>query len=45
VRQAVLEGGLDVDHLADRFEVSVGAMRQRLRRLGLTERTGPPRSA
>lgn len=36
MRQAVLEDGLDVDRLADRFEVSVGAMRQRLRRLGLT---------
>jgi hypothetical protein len=43
VRQAVLEDGLDVDRLADRFEVSVAAMRQRLRRLGLTERTGPAR--
>jgi len=45
VRQAVLEDGLDVDRLADRFEVSLGAMRQRLRRLGLAERTAPSHPA
>jgi hypothetical protein len=43
VRQAVLEDGLDVERLADRFEVSVAAMRQRLRRLGLSERATPSR--
>ncbi len=45
VRQAVLEDGLDVGRLADRFEVSLAAMHQRLRRLGLTERAAPARPA
>jgi len=45
MRQAVLEDGLDAGHLADRFEVSLGAMRQRLRRLGLAERNAPSHPA
>jgi predicted transcriptional regulator len=38
VRDAIREQGLDVDRLADRFEVSRKAMQARLRHLGLTER-------
>jgi predicted transcriptional regulator len=38
VRDAIREQGLDVDRLADRFEVSRKAMQARLRNLGLTER-------
>jgi len=38
VRDAVREQGLDVDRLADRFEVSRKAMQARLRHVGLVER-------
>jgi hypothetical protein len=38
VRDAVREQGLDVDRLADRFEVSRKAMQARLRHMGLVER-------
>jgi len=44
VRQAVVEQGADAFRLADRFDVSLAAMRVRLRRLGLAEsrHDGPP---
>jgi predicted transcriptional regulator len=38
VRDAVREQGLDVDRLADRFDVSRKAMQARLRHIGLVER-------
>ena len=38
MRQAVLEEGADARRLADRFDVSIQAMRLRLRRLGLVAR-------
>jgi hypothetical protein len=38
VRDAVREQGLDVERLADRFEVSRKAMQARLRHMGLVER-------
>ena len=43
VRQAVVEQGADASRLADRFDVSLAAMRTRLRHLGLgaQHRDGP----
>jgi hypothetical protein len=38
VREAALEHGAKVDRLADRFDVSRAAMRNRLQRLGILER-------
>ena len=40
VRQAAREHGADVDRLADRFDVSRSAMRNRLQRLDILERHG-----
>jgi hypothetical protein len=40
VREAVSEHGPDAGRLAHRFQVSLAAMRTRLRVLGLAERTG-----